>query len=576
MTNDFEVQIEQGTEHQLKLQVTSERPSMNKTKFTRKTIGFTNDEMAQLRAGDPSMELVNQVSQAVSTWLLGEDNDSLRVKLKEALEGERRLRLILRVDADLARVLADVPMELLRFLNLDFAVAANVQGIVHLIDFQRYRPGNSDADFPLKVLIVRSSPGKMKVPVPEAVPIREKILADANKTLGPGRVIVDLLSREPVVAGHPFEKPTLANFEAYLRKNYHILIYLGHGDLNDAGGVLNFEDEDDEKYVQVKAADIRTALGDKSIPVVILTGCLTAADLSLEQRKVVDKSIKGNRGVAQDLVGTESGVHLAVGMRYRLDSNDASLFLTGFFESLLALDKGDVEKAVQRGRAKLHPFREKRPSWSAPVIFRNLTMEAKLGTEPMFPFLLKPSVYTLDELDEGHQKNRETLWRKRIGLPNMSSDFRNFIVEQLTDEDEFISTRTRKSAALLMPLWVEASGGSTVEVKFRLSVPQDFKIEKLEGTIMLTSGAVADKFEAGDILKSANCQYTFGEKDNAPYFKIEAPDGGEVPAGVVFRLAVKIGPQSGTLYFVDSIIGEFKPPGAVVRSVNNAIIVPQV
>ena len=181
---------------------------------------------------------------------------------------------------------------------------------------------------------------------------------------------------------------------------YDVLVYLGHGSLEElipgsqptsallfekAGGE-NADDHDPMDAAQLNG--VFKSLPAK-VPVVLLTGCLTAAETPNEKEQYLEKlalqRLRGSQAIAQALVNSpDTGVQLVVGMRYRLEASAAMTFLEGFFQGLLQRHPGNVEAAVRTGREALFQEAVHPPQWSAPVVFRTL------APEPFFDFMTRP------------------------------------------------------------------------------------------------------------------------------------------------------------------------------------------
>ena len=124
--------------------------------FPRLRPNLSPDQLEELRLGAPAPDVVDEVAEALSNWLLSND---LRYALDAELDtgGEQGVRLVFAVDERLPP-LAEMPLELLRldddsYLLLDPRVSA----IVHLLPKvgSKKTPPESAAGR-LKILIVRS------------------------------------------------------------------------------------------------------------------------------------------------------------------------------------------------------------------------------------------------------------------------------------------------------------------------------------------------------------------------------------------------------------------------------------
>src|SRR5207253_1739648 len=119
---------------------------------------------------------------------------------------------------------------------LPLVVTPQVEALVYLLPKATPSPQSMKLPhWPLRVLIVRSNPPDLGGVVPPAGPIRDAIVALGNDValhLPPGQQVnpvqVDVLSSEPGIA-MPATWPAVAAQIA--GHSYHILVYLGHGDL---------------------------------------------------------------------------------------------------------------------------------------------------------------------------------------------------------------------------------------------------------------------------------------------------------------------------------------------------------
>ena len=227
----------------------------------------------------------------------------------------------------------------------------------------RRRPPGAVAaaqSWPFKVLLVRAFPPDLD-PVPEVAPLVGKILA-AGAAYGAGMVQVDVLSREAAI-----DRPaTWAAFKERLQeeKNYNMLVFLGHAELAPAlaGGEpvaqLYMEAEDGQGSQPIDAPQLARLLADCPVDVVVLAGCLTAA----EPVAGAVRARSGAQGVAQALVNSsDAGVEVAVAMRTELRTTAAVTFLQSFFKSLLnpkpnakgVVSGGNIDTAVRAARTEL-------------------------------------------------------------------------------------------------------------------------------------------------------------------------------------------------------------------------------
>jgi hypothetical protein len=603
MTNDFVVEILPAGGKNLRVRLSASYPPLKREALAlpRQLIELESNDIETLRGGNAPEGLVTKVSEQLSQWLLSGDlNAFLKVAL---MPGHEPVRLVLEVDEDLLPALADLPVELLYFDAYPFAISNRVNAIVHLLpQASTAQPSLAALHSPLRVLIVRSSPKDLKVYVPAAEPLREHIKGLVND---PKLVRVDVLSSETAGAA----PVTWEAFRKLLEHtSYDILVYLGHGDLLDkeaedrpAIGILKFEHADGVHHEPVRSDQLRVYLNNHPVPVVLLTGCLTAAemdaisDVQLKNKIVAmfPRWMRGIQGVAQALVGGESGVQVAVGMRYKLETTDAVTFLEAFFESLLTIDPnnpgakpGDVEAAVRAGRAKLFAERPLPPSWSAPVIFRTL------GVEPTFGFLSKykptpdgPNGFpvgdtsvALDpveaEKDARDQERREKIWKALVKQPDLQ-----FAYEILDETEKAMRERAlARDAPLLMPGRVEvkpnnpavasvylygALGVSAFKIKLLVG-SNSVSFESLDATQALTDSG----YELSDGSQLGRNEISFSIKRTTA-----APDS-LLPEGELVRVGLKLGQAIAVVYPLTLEMLEIEPNNIKAQVGSNAVLVP--
>jgi hypothetical protein len=344
--------------------------------------------MKSLRGGSAPLRQVDDLAEQVSGWLLDEQLTKILADAIDRLQNASLLRLRLSVDptdATLRAHLGNMPFELLtRDPNFHgpLLLEPRIVSLVHLIQGQSALPAAPTAPIraaPMRVLLVRSSPRELDV-VPPARPIQEYITALALRGS-----VVDLLSSEP--DGNASGPPTYEQLIRHLRMqpSYHILVYFGHADVEEQGGNRLILEKLDRGEDAQPIQGIRSVC---QVPVVLLVGCLTAAHLPPNRHKEIDNYARGSQGAAQTLAMYSRGPQVAVGMRDRLDTEQAQLFLNTFFQSLLQTTPGDVEQAVRAGRAALHDRWPVSAVWSAPMLFR------KPGDEPTFDLGMAPQLPT--------------------------------------------------------------------------------------------------------------------------------------------------------------------------------------
>jgi hypothetical protein len=548
----------------------------------RPPLTIAREQLEELRSGEAGVLLASRVAHEVSEWLLGKD---LRFIFDAALARGDPFRVVLQPsEVRLADALADIPFELLQLEADDpLAFRPNVQSIVHRlpkVGAPRSAPGNRD--WPLNVLIVRSNPTDLGGAVPPARPVRDALLGLAIPRFGADNVQVRLVSNEPDVA----VPATWERLQDELVTGFwDILVFLGHGDVAPGfeelppSGVLKLEEADGKTPRSISAEQLRIALQQHPVPVVILAGCLTAAHVPAADMKALKERLprwmRGGQGVAQDLVNSESGVQVAVGMRYRLETTDAECFLEAFFKSLLAHKCGDLEAAVQAGRGALHARRPFPPSWSAPVMY------GAPAKEPMFDFLARAPNPAKDPHDNQDQAYRVVAWDQlsRLPLANRTPGVADLMYQVLEQADGSVLQRSlEKQVPVAMPTRFETAPGGVASVGIRLHGTLDAEV--LKGRVVFSDRTlVAQAYKSSGALKDAGFKALFdGGEPGELRFLLERTAGpggaaaGPLPQDALFSLDLPAGGVAQRVYTVD-VVDLTVQPFRAVRGWSNAVIV---
>jgi hypothetical protein len=623
VSTDFEVEIlPGGANANVLLKLSASDPALNLEgqQFLRaSSLSLSASDIKDLRSGNPATPLVLKIASQVSSWMMSDIPDSV----KNTVDGTAPVRFVFRIDETLLDSYADLPFELLILQKNWLVMRPAVSAIVH----QPLKPPSTkpaNQSLPLKVLVVRPSPTGLGVKVPPAGPICNEII----NLLSPNVIQLDLLSREvsslePGKNWDEFEAAQLPDlvpkagesieererkenlrwreFRQYLldrkitelwpatwefcvkhlkKTDYHIFVYLGHGnhlDLDNSTrkiAVLQFEKPGGKNVDPVRASQLNEALQSRKtpVPVVLLSGCLTAADvaaLSQPQKDALSENTLqwsiGSQGVAQGLVVSPTGVQCAVGMRYQIETRAGFDFLKAFFTSLLRETPGDVEAAVRAGRSTLFVSGEFPPSWSAPVIFR------ARGEEPLLRFIGEiPKTYELDREDGKAQDTREKTWRALIDEPTSQ-----FVLDVLKETEEEIKNKARRQgAAVVMPERKNATPGETLSVLINLhgNLSVDLMKCKLavsgEGasiqSIRSTQPLKDRKFKLENISESGGSEISFEVKRDA--------EANALPEGPILDARITVGPAVPAKYTVNLDVLETQP-GRIVRPVNNVVLV---
>jgi hypothetical protein len=578
----------------------------------------------ELRRDPEAEDFINEIGARVSNWLLGKDlNPVLNVTLRNL--SNERLRLIFSVDPRLRSNFdfTAVPIELLRPLLGQpdpYAVNEKVASILHLLDKIGTTQNSSNTlQWPLRVLIVRSNPEDLGGAVPRAVPFANNILklCEERGAVGPMSVNIDVMTKErkeTVPDGEVVEPPRPelniiegATWDVFRQRlsdsnkdPYDILIYLGHGSLNTEGavpeGCLQFESPDGTAKKEVEAWKLAASFNSISVPVVLLVGCYTAAQLGrLEQkrREILNKKrvewVQGSQGVAQSLINSSSGVQAVVGMRYRLEMEDALLFIGSFFHSLLSTEPGNVEAAVHYARRELRITSPYIAAWSAPVVFRRLRKtEQGEQDEPLFKYLAtQPPLAPTCEIPESNWRPRSIFWKKLLDrpwsgrAPEEKSTTLSFLKEF---EDEAINTVLEKAPLImpqvLMPDKLDSiikQPGETIEVPIRLYGRIDLKINKLDGQVVIDREVTILSLKASQELKDCGYKLMMGELEGqrAAFSIIPGGTGNlkELNNIILFLITIKLS-QDFNVQCSIGINGLTAEPPKTICPGSNAVIIP--
>lgn len=568
-THEFVVDIEPGSGTSLRLRVQASGLAPIEDEIERPLPRLPAGDLDRLRSGDASELVAEALADLVTDWLLQSD---LRGHLGTAFNAALApFRIVFRLHPKVLADLAEVPFELLKFNADPLVLQRQVRAMVHMQARARATPSpTARAGWPLGILLVRSNPADLGGKVSPILPLRDHILAIAEACGLKSAVEVTTLSSEPGGSG----PVTYDSLRRRLHdRRYDILVYLGHGDLQDAGfeelpptGVLQFEIEGGPYADPIRANQLRSEMQNYPVPVVLLAGCSTAASEAMLRR--TPQWMRGNQSVAQSLIYGETGVQCVVGMRYRLETADADRFLGAFFQSLIADAPGDVEQAVRAGREDLFARKSYPPSWSAPVLFRTVS------TEPVFEWMGRaPGL--IDPLDEHDQVLRQASWKALSGIsstaPPESRAFPGQLLGQM--EAAFVERWTRRGACVIWPARVDAAPGATVQVS--VSHAGALAVTCLEGRLSLPSALAVRAARPSASLTAAGFHVFFAlDQVGSARFLIRSTDGQQraLPAGTLLEIDLAI-PESAPAVHGLSIEGLESEPNALLRGWSNAVVV---
>ena len=568
-TLEFVVDIEPGSGTSLRLRIQASGLAPIEDEIERPLPRFPAGDLDRLRSGDASERVAEELADLVTDWLLQSD---LRGHLGTAFNAALApFRIVFRLHPKVLADLAEVPFELLKFNADPLVLQRQVRAMVHMQKRSRAMPSPAARDgWPLGILLVRSNPADLGGKVSPILPLRDRILAIAEARGLKSAVEVTTLSSEPGGSG----PVTYDSLRRRLHdRRYSILVYLGHGDLQDAGfeelpptGVLQFEVESGPYANPIRANQLRSEMQNYPVPVVLLAGCSTAASEAMLQR--TPQWMRGNQSVAQSLIYGESGVQCVVGMRYRLETADADRFLAAFFQSLIADAPGDVEQAVRAGREDLFARKSYPPSWSAPVLFRTAS------AEPMFEWMGRaPGL--IDPLDEHDQMLRQASWKALSGMPCTAPPESRTFPRQLLRQMEaaFVERWTRRGACVLWPSQIDATPGATAQVS--ITHAGSLAVMYLEGRLSLPDALSVQAARPSVALTAAGFQVFFAlDEPGSARFLIRSPDGRRraIPAGALLELDLAI-PESAPAVYSLSVESLESEPNALLRGWSNAIVV---
>jgi hypothetical protein len=587
----------------LELEVYDATLGPNPRTCPRRRPDITQDELDLLRAGKATSSVVDDVTARVSRWLQLPDLQDLPTILGFTAAGDQTKRIVFNVshvrDERLKYELADFPIEMATPQGdaVPLSLHHRVSSIVHQLPKVGNPRVSAATGWPLKILIVRSGPTDLPAVPPVAA------IANAIRTVNAGLatancVQADVLSTE---GAGPFNgPPTKERLRELLGSTaYHILVFLGHGDIRETPGTavpvgqLQLETAD-RKHDSYEARRLSALLHEYPVPVVMLIGCLTAADLTPEMLEAVESEfprwLRGSQGVAQALINGTSGVQCAVGMRYRVDGSDAALFLRTFFESLLvppagqpaekaAQHLGDVEHAVRRARSALHTVGQQPLGWAAPVIFRTL------GAEPMFPFVAFPPSF---ELPEEKRLSRFQIWEALAEIPwsgRSAAGTRLYarVRKMIDDIDAEAINEVSAHAVLILPERLEvdptqlAPSPAEARVQVPLHIHQSIQVSELAGTIAETSqkGRIMNVILA-PALAAAGFGLLVGNSQSAVrQFQIRQAGGNaaQIPAGPLLTVDLALGSAINAVYPLN-VEALRAVPSVPLSGLANAVIVP--
>ena len=238
--------------------------------------------------------------------------------------------------------LSDLPWEFLyNEISKGFFSLSAYTPLVRYLEFpESIRP--LDVVSPLRILVVISSPTNY----PQLDVEREwKTLKDT---------LADLEKKKLVVLER-LDKPQLAALPRALRNGgFHILHFIGHGEFDDQGGALVFEDER-QRGKSVSAERLGTVLHDQlSLRLVVLNACEGARTSRTDPFS----------GTGQTLV--RQGIPAVLAMQFEITDEAAINFTSEFYSSVAVGDP--IDAALADARLKLYALQDDGVEWATPVL----------------------------------------------------------------------------------------------------------------------------------------------------------------------------------------------------------------
>ena len=238
--------------------------------------------------------------------------------------------------------LSDLPWEFLydgmrgRFLSL----SANTPIIRYLDCPERLRAIGVTP--PLRILAIISSPTDYpRLDVEREWNTLQDVLSD--------------LIKDKLVELERIEKPQLASLPRALKKPFHVLHFVGHGEFIDDVGQLVFEDEW-QRGKLVPADRLGVILRDHaSLRLVVLNSCEGARSSTTDPFS----------GTAQTLV--RQGIPAVLAMQFEITDEAAITVASEFYTSVAIGDPIDI--ALADARLKLFAIQDDGVEWATPVLY---------------------------------------------------------------------------------------------------------------------------------------------------------------------------------------------------------------
>ena len=491
--------------------------------------------LEELRRGEIKEPGFKQLVQQLNDWLL--DQEVRQILGHSIPNNGGRLRIVFTVTDEVRAYMAGLPFELLWHDTPanPLVLRKDIQSLIYKLEKSPTAASSPAAtNWPLKILIVRAKPPDLG-DVPPVNGIRQHIL-NLGAHFGPDMVQVDVISSEPGI-----DKPaTWTGLRNHLRKtsDYSLMVYLGHGEIVPAQiggepvGQVFMESEDGGGHQPISSPQLAILFRKHPIPVILLAGCLTAADPGAATRQR-----GGEQGVAQALVNSsEAGVQVAIGMRTELRTDAAVRFLEAFFTSFLdAKHGGDIDAAVRAGREELFLDGPFPPSWASPVVFR------AIEREPLLEFVSQPVSFQVSKEMDKWIHVRAKLWKH---LPDQlaaggNSEALQGVKAAIKEIEELLCAEGAKIGPLLMPEHAIVQPGK--DVTFAVDLDGNMSVRTLKGNILIgNNAAVITGITLAQSARTAGLNLIPDPGGNANVFHIVSASAGPIrlPEGKFLEVSI--------------------------------------
>ena len=311
-----------------------------------------------------------------------------------------RLRLSFGGNDDFDHRLVNLPWELLCDPETGNFITDQPQTpLVRYLDLSR-REKPIQASPPLKILAVLASPKH-----PKLSPVDTEAHRQILKTAQKDSKWLDLR----------FSKPTLEDLHRTLDKHrqqgapFHVLHFLGHGQLYQGHGCLCLED-DKGGLDLVRGSDLARQLEPMAeLRLAVLATCHGA-------KMYTEEGHNPFHGVASSLVATR--MPAVVGMQFSVTEGAAAEFTSTFYTTLGNNRCVDVDEAMAEARRRILRYDTKGLEWATPVLFLRSPTGYLLNLEGAIPQARKISVFNIEGYGEDELE---------VGLP---VDLRDYFYEK--------------------------------------------------------------------------------------------------------------------------------------------------